>query len=294
MRRLPRVSGSALDFSGRILALPSLHAWSDCALRSNFVVFGCNHFGFRGLTDCGGTAQSAVAAELWRGPLCGAAGDMRAPSNDGMAMDTGLYRVETTGLPGLAGIFGSYSATPAKTAVKYLPSKLIWLSVVLIVGSGAWLVLSGSTNNTTAIVEREPLRLATASASEPIQSPTTGTAQDESSLNPQVTPAEEIAPVETSPVDGLKISSQSWRRGGLGSKALITLTLRNANEYAVKDIEIFCSFARRDGSHLTDRTRVIHDTVSMRSQKTFARMHVGFVNINANQAKCSLVAASPV
>jgi type IV pilus biogenesis protein CpaD/CtpE len=45
---------------------------------------------------------------------------------------------------------------------------------------------------------------------------------------------------------------------------------------------------------LTDRKRVIHDTVSMRSQKTFARMHVGFVNVNANQAKCSLVAASPV
>ena len=219
---------------------------------------------------------------------------MRAPSLDGMAMDTGLYRVETTGLPGLAGIFGSYSAAPAKTAVKYLPSKLIWLSVVLIVGSGAWLLLSGSASNTTAIVEREPVRLATASTSEPAQSLTTGTAQDESSLNPQVAPAEEIAPVETSPVDGLKIASQSWRRGGLGSKALVTLTLRNANEYAVKDIEIFCSFARRDGSHLTDRKRVIHDTVSMRSQKTFARMHVGFVNVNANQAKCSLVAASPV
>jgi hypothetical protein len=219
---------------------------------------------------------------------------MCAPSIDGMAMDTGLYHVETTGLPRLAGIFGSYSAAPAKTAVKYLPSKLIWLSAVLIVASGAWLALSGSASNTTVTVGREPVRLATASTSEPAQSPTTGTAEDEFSLNPQVTPAEEVAPVELSPVDGLKISSQSWRRGGLGSKALVTLTLRNANEYAVKDIEIFCSFARRDGSHLTDRKRVIRDTVGMRSQKTFARMHVGFVNINANQAKCSLVAASPV
>src|SRR5258707_5781352 len=27
-----------------------------------FVVFGCNHFGFHGLTDRGGTAQSPVAA----------------------------------------------------------------------------------------------------------------------------------------------------------------------------------------------------------------------------------------
>ncbi len=220
---------------------------------------------------------------------------MCAPSVDGMEMDTGLYRVQTTGLSGLAGIIGSYSAAPAKTPAKYLPSKLIWLSAVLIVASGAWLVLSGSASNTTATVQPEPVRFATASTSEPVQSPATAdTVQDGSSLTPQVTPEEAIAPVETSPVDGLKISSQSWRRGGLGSKALVTLTLRNANEYAVKDIEIFCSFARRDGSHLTDRKRVIHDTVSMRSQKTFARMHVGFVNINANQAKCSLVAASPV
>ena len=92
-------------------------------------------------------------------------------------------------------------------------------------------------------------------------------------------------PVETAPVDGLKISSQSWRRGGLGSKALVTFTLRNGNDYAVKDIEISCAFARRDGSHLTDRTRVIHDTVNMKSRRTFARMHVGFVNINADQSE---------
>jgi hypothetical protein len=210
-----------------------------------------------------------------------------------MAMDTGLYRVETTGLSGLAGIIGSYSDGPARTAVRYVPSKLIWLLAVLIVGSGAWMV-SGSGSNTTETAKPEPMRLATAAAGEPAQSPATDTAQDQFSIDPAATPDEAIEPVKSSPLDGLKISSQSWRRGGLGSKALVTLTLRNANDYAIKDIEIFCSFARRDGSHLTDRKRVIHDSVNMRSQKTFARMHVGFVNINANQAKCSLVAASPI
>lgn len=105
-------------------------------------------------------------------------------------------------------------------------------------------------------------------------------------------PAAAAAPA--SPLDGLKISSQSWRRGGLGSKALVTFTLRNGNDYAVKDIEIACSFARRDGSHLTDRSRVIGEAVSMKSRKTFSRVHVGFVNINADKAKCALVAASRV
>ena len=93
-------------------------------------------------------------------------------------------------------------------------------------------------------------------------------AEETSLPNPAAVPAEP-APAEAAPVDGLKISSQSWRRGGLGSKALVTLTLRNGNDYAVKDIEIFCSFTRRDGSHLTDRRRMIYETVNMKSPEDF-------------------------
>jgi hypothetical protein len=108
-----------------------------------------------------------------------------------------------------------------------------------------------------------------------------------------IAPPETVAPANSS-LDGLKIVSQSWRRGGLGSKALVTFTLRNANDYAVRDIEIACTFTRRDGSHLTDRRRVIPDTVNMKSRKRYAGMLVGFVNVNANKAKCSLVTASRI
>jgi hypothetical protein len=145
--------------------------------------------------------------------------------------------------------------------------------------------------------------------SAPVASPVIGQTQNGTWLNPAVTPTEanlappteatappetpapELFTVEKAPVDGLRISSQSWRRGGLGSKALVTFTLRNGNDYAVKDVEIACVFTRRDGSHLTDRRRTIHDTVSMKSQRTFARMHVGFVNVHADKAKCSLLTA---
>ena len=95
------------------------------------------------------------------------------------------------------------------------------------------------------------------------------------------------------PVAGVKIASQSWRRGGLGSNALFNFTLRNANDYAVGDIQVACTFTRRDGSSVTERKRVIPDAVvSTRSRKTFARVHIGFVNVNADKAKCALVAAS--
>lgn len=101
-------------------------------------------------------------------------------------------------------------------------------------------------------------------------------------------------PGERSPLDRLRIASQSWQRGGLGSKVLVTLTLRNANDFAVKDIEIACAFIRSDGSPVTERKRLIPDTIAMKSRKTYPRMLIGFVNVNANKAKCSVVTASRV
>ncbi|WP_076858205.1 hypothetical protein [Bradyrhizobium mercantei] len=108
--------------------------------------------------------------------------------------------------------------------------------------------------------------------------------------------AAEIQPSEPGsdrlPVDKLRIASQIWQRGGLGSKALVTMTLRNANDFAVKDIEIACAFIRRDGSPVTERKRLIPDTIAMKSRKTYSRMLIGFVNVNANKAKCTVVTAS--
>jgi hypothetical protein len=176
-------------------------------------------------------------------------------------------------------------------------ARLIFLPVIAIAGCVAWMMLSGSRD--------------AEGQSAPAASPAVAAAQNPSWFNRVVTPTEanlatpaettappempasaEVFTVERAPVDGLRISSQSWRRGGLGSKALVTFTLRNGNDYAVKDVEIACAFTRRDGSHLTDRKRMIHDIVSMKSARTFARMHVGFVNVHADKAKCSLLTAS--
>jgi hypothetical protein len=183
-----------------------------------------------------------------------------------------------------------------KTASGAVKARLVLLPAIAMAGLVAWAILPRPSDAGSDV----------AAAPSPVTAP----AQDTSWFNPVITPTEATlvtpadetapardtatAPVETAPVDGLQISSQSWRRGGLGSKALVTLTLRNRNDYAVRDVEIFCAFTRRDGSHLTDRKHTIHETVSMKSRKTFARMHVGFVNINADRAKCSLLAAGRI
>jgi hypothetical protein len=163
----------------------------------------------------------------------------------------------------------------------------VLLPVLVLAGLAAWTMLSGAKGQSA----QDSSVAATAQLAEVQPAASEGT----SSASQGAAPVGQAAAAEPLPVDlnGLKISWQSWRRGGLGSNALITFTLRNTNDYAVKDVEIGCAFSRRDGSHLTDRKRVIPDAVvSMKSRKTFARMHIGYVNINANKAKCTPVAAS--
>jgi len=174
-------------------------------------------------------------------------------------------------------------------SASYLRTAIGWLPLVVIVAAAGWLLVDQLREQSPA----EAVRLAAAtSAAQPASiSPTVGLAR-EPSFNPAI--SEAIVPAQPAPVDRLSISSQSWRRGGLGSNALVTMTLRNDNGYAVKNINIACAFQRPDGSHLTDRSRVINDVVNMKSRKTFARLHVGFVNVNAAKAKCSLVAASHI
>jgi hypothetical protein len=177
--------------------------------------------------------------------------------------------------------------------------KLILLALLFVAGFAGWLMLpnpSDADNKSIALASppssspQEVVLLEKATVpSEQAAAPAEDAVDDE---GPAAADTIEPFTVERAPIDGLKISRQSWRRGGLGSKALVTLTLRNANHYPVKDIEIACAFSRADGRHLTDRRRVISDTINMKSRKTYAGVLVGFVNINANKAKCSVVTAS--
>jgi len=166
-------------------------------------------------------------------------------------------------------------------------ARLFVLQAIVITGCTAWSMLSvpSDAESQSAPTSSQPLYAHNLSLVDDAAAPAETTA-------PAAAPLPETTAAEKPVIDGLRISSQSWRRGGLGSKALVTLRLRNTNDYAVKDIEIACAFARRDGSHLTDRRRVLRDTVNKRSRKTYSGMLVGFVNVNANKAKCSLVTAS--
>ena len=203
----------------------------------------------------------------------------------GVTMNTGLYRLDLTRLAAFGGRFADRPDKAAADRPNYPRLGLLGLAVVLVAGFGGWMALS---QDGEGAAEGEQVELAIAAEPESMLPLATAGAQQGALLETQA------ASHEVPPADGLKISSQHWRRGGLGSNALVTFTLLNANDYAVRDIEISCAFSRGDGSHLTDRTRVIHDIVPRKGRKTFAHLHIGFVNVNADRARCAPVTASHI
>jgi hypothetical protein len=174
----------------------------------------------------------------------------------------------------------SWSAAAAFRHLRPRPGGLL---AALIAALGVWIMVSGQTLKpakhpavrTTGLAQAQPVKPSAATAA----------------VSPS-NPADALA--QMTPAEGLRISSQSWRRGGLGSKALVTLTLRNDNDYAVGDIGLLCSFSRPDGGLVTERRPTIHDTIKMKSRKTFVRIHVGYVNVTAAKANCAPVSASRV
>lgn len=114
------------------------------------------------------------------------------------------------------------------------------------------------------------------------------TAQDQALVAPDQTTAID----ETQPLDRLSIVRQTIRRAGLGSRAMATLVLRNANDYPVKDIGLRCAFSRIDGQGSTERVRTIDRTLKPKSREALPPTLIGHITVMAPKGKCSLVSAS--
>lgn len=110
-------------------------------------------------------------------------------------MDTGLYRIELTALAGLvriAGIGGGFSGDPEKTApeqARTFRAGSLWFPAALVIGFGAWILLSGYSS--------KPAEGETASPATAV----TNITLDGSMLNPPATPEQVTAAAEMAPVN---------------------------------------------------------------------------------------------
>src|SRR5258705_11273892 len=121
-------------------------------------------------------------------------------------------------------------------------AQLLVLPAIAIAGCAAWVLLPGPSGAQNPDAQNPPSQNA-ASLNPPVPPTETAPVTPEQPAAPMLAAAPtDVSPVETppSPLDGLKISSQAWGRGGVGPKGPVTFTPPNGNGYPVKHIQIRC------------------------------------------------------
>jgi hypothetical protein len=87
------------------------------------------------------------------------------------------------------------------------------------------------------------------------------------------------------------ISGQSWKTGGFGSIGLMNFTLKNANDYQIKDVSLICTFYGNSGTELGSRTHTIYETIKANAMRSFAAVNIGFIPSQSSRGGCEVLAA---
>jgi hypothetical protein len=90
----------------------------------------------------------------------------------------------------------------------------------------------------------------------------------------------------------VSISAQSWKTGGFDSIGLMSFTLKNGNDYQVKDISIVCTFYGNSGTELGERTHTLYEIIRPRDKRTFSSVNIGFIPSQSSRGGCGVVSAS--
>lgn len=94
------------------------------------------------------------------------------------------------------------------------------------------------------------------------------------------------------PATKMKVGSFSWKKSGFGNVAVVTVAIENGNEFAVKDIGISCSFSAPSGTHLSNASHVIYETIKPNARRTFSDVNIGFIHSQARSASCQVDTAA--
>lgn len=81
----------------------------------------------------------------------------------------------------------------------------------------------------------------------------------------------------------------TWKLGGFDNVILATFTVKNENDFDVKDLQIRCEAFGKSGTRIDRNTRTIYDVVKAKGTKRLPEANLGLVNSQAEKLACDIV-----
>ena len=108
-----------------------------------------------------------------------------------------------------------------------------------------------------------------------------------SSYTPTPPSREEIAR------QNVELVSFEWQKGGFGSVMLADFTVRNKNDFPVKDITITCIHSGNSGTEIDRNTKTIYEIIKPQKKRTFREVSMGFIHSEATRSRCEVSGVVP-
>jgi hypothetical protein len=98
------------------------------------------------------------------------------------------------------------------------------------------------------------------------------------------------AAIALDPASKMLLADDHLHGHGVG---LLTMTVINDNDFAVKDFEIRCSTSGESGTQLSTLHQVIFSTIKAKSRRTFKDFNMGLMHSQTARYKCWVETAKP-
>jgi hypothetical protein len=88
--------------------------------------------------------------------------------------------------------------------------------------------------------------------------------------------------------NNVKLTKTDWRKSGFGTVMVATLRFHNANDVAVKDVEVLCNQYGPSGTQIGTTVRTIYRTFPPKADTTVEDFSMGFIHIQSASAGCKV------
>jgi len=96
------------------------------------------------------------------------------------------------------------------------------------------------------------------------------------------------------PADAVKVVKEVWKKPGRNNIGIADITIGNDNPFAVKNIKIKCVFTTTATGKVTEIQQTVPGPVKAKTEQTFKKVSFGFVDTQAAEGACQVVAVTQI
>ncbi len=89
-------------------------------------------------------------------------------------------------------------------------------------------------------------------------------------------------------LNAVKIEKIQWHKGGFSTVMLLSVKIKNASKWDVKDIQVDCTHTANSGTRIDKNQKIIFEKIGAGKSLSIKDFNMGFIHSQASSTSCSV------